>query len=143
MTSRIPSLLLLTSLLAFGGCAAADAVGEWSGELDLTGSSGSPPSTIAGSYPVSAAVVAAAAEGQCGITLDVTGVGTWTKAGDIPCESGGFDVTLGDAENTALTIEEVGQARVAATSGNQLTLVLSGTAPDWSCTYEGSASHAL
>lgn len=142
MTSRIPFLLLLASALVFGACAAADAAGEWSGDLDLTGSSGSPPSTIAGSYPVSAAVVMAA-EDECGITLDVTGVGTWTKDGDIPCANGGFDVTLGEAQNTALTIEEVGQARLVANSSNQLTLVLSGTAPDWSCTYEGSASHSL
>lgn len=140
--SRIPSLILLAAAFALGACAVPDAAGEWSGDLDLTGSTGSPPSGIAGSYPVSAAVVVAG-EGQCGITLDVTGVGTWTKSGDIPCENGGFDVTLGDAENTALSIDEVGQARVAGTSANQLTLVLSGTAPDWSCTYEGSASHSL
>lgn len=142
MTSRM--LAVASSLLALvlTSCAAADAIGEWNGDLALTGSTGSPPGSIAGNYAVSASVIAKPS-GDCGITVDVTEVGTWELDDGVACADGGFDVTLGAEENTVLTVTEVDEVHLTGTAANQLTLVLSGDAPDWTCTFEGSASHSL
>ena len=141
MSARI--LILATSTLAAALCACApgDAAGAWSGDLDLTGSTGSPPSTIGGAYSVSATVVTQES-GTCGVTVDVANVGTWSQDDGVTCAGGGFDATLGADHNTALTLGDVEGVRLTATGGNQMTLVLSGSAPDWTCTFAGSGDHS-
>lgn len=139
MTARMLPVASLFLALVLTSCAAADAVGEWSGDLDLTGSTGSPPSSIAGNYAVSA-TLSEQPSGDCGVTVDVTEVGAWAADDGIACADGGFDVTLGAEENTALTVAEVDEIHLTGTAASQLTLVLSGSAPDWTCTFAGSAS---
>ena len=141
MLARLLPVAPMTFLLALGACAPASSVGEWSGDLDLTGSTGAPPSSIGGSYAVSAAV-AAKPSGDCGVTVDVTGVGTWAVDDGVGCDGGGFDTTLGADQNTALTITDVDEVHVTGTAANRLTLVLGGSAPDWTCTFEGDASRS-
>ena len=141
MRARFLPAILVSLVAALGACI-PDAAGEWNGDLDLTGSTGSPPGSIAGNYAVSAAVTAAAG-GDCGVRLDVTGVGAWERNDGVPCADGGFDSTFGATENLELTVAEVDSVHVTATAANKLTAVLAGSSPDWTCTFEGDASHSL
>jgi hypothetical protein len=144
MTARLMSLALSILVVIPSACAGADggsAAGEWSGDLAITGSSGSPPASIGGSYSVSA-TVESKDESTCGVTVSVAEVGTWTRADGVACEDGGFDVALGADENTELTLDDVESVKLEATSDNKLTLVLGGSAPDWTCTFAGDGTHA-
>lgn len=140
MTSHARYLAALLLFAASSACAVGDATGDWTGELALTGSTGSPPSTIGGSYSVTAAVEAKSS-GDCGVTIDVSGTGTWAIDDGIACDGGGFDVTAGAEQNTALDNDDVEGVHLTGTAANQLTLVLSGSGPDWTCTFAGAASH--
>lgn len=139
MTSRTLALACTLLPAALFACAPGDATGDWTGDLNLTDSTGSPPSTIGGSYSVTAAVEAKPS-GDCGVTVDVTNAGTWVIDDGVACAGGGFDATAGAEQNTELGNDDVEGVHLTGTSANQLTLVLSGTGPDWTCTFGGAAS---